>query len=283
MSGNGRGARGLSKVVMTAVGAGIFLAAGWVVSLMYPSQDGAPVRPLLAQKGQEQRAPKASNKRKKASEAQPEVPASGVPGLPHAANLPTPEGGAEAKLEAATLPTPRNWYLYITGSVRNPGVYQLPPDSRLFHLVEAAGGFDGFADRTAVNLAALLADGLHIHVPRKGEDKKGSAHAPQSSPMVIVSAPAPNQSLGFQAPSAAIPRPGQTLRQAQTPAGRIDINRAPAAELTRLRGIGPALAQRIVEYRQQHGPFRSVDDLAQVRGIGAAKLKGLRDQAFVAP
>ena len=147
------------------------------------------------------------------------------------------------------------WYLYITGSVRRPGVYRLPPGVRTVHLVDAAGGFDGFADPVAVNLAQPLTDGMHVHVPRKGERPT-------------------QESLAILAPTVVRPR---------TPGFPIDVNRASEADLTALRGIGPALARRIVAYREANGPFRSVEELAQVKGIGAAKLEGFRDQATVGP
>lgn len=156
-----------------------------------------------------------------------------------------------------TPPAPESdgWYLYITGSVRRPGVYRLPPGARTVHLVDAAGGLDGFADPVAVNLAQPLTDGMHIHVPRKGERPT-------------------QESLAILAPTVVRPR---------TPGFPIDVNRASEADLTALRGIGPALARRIVAYREANGPFRSVEELAQVKGIGAAKLEGFRDQATVGP
>ncbi len=172
-------------------------------------------------------------------------------------------GQPEAERQSAQEAAPQaEWYLYITGSVRKPGVYKLPANSRLFHLVDAAGGFDGFADRVAVNLAEPLTDGLHVHVPRKGE--RAAEAAPPIVPVV---------------------RPNVVLHVPPAPrrSGRIDINRASAAELEALRGIGPTLARRIVEYRQEHGPFASVEDLVRVRGIGAAKLHGLMEQASVGP
>ena len=151
------------------------------------------------------------------------------------------------------------WYLYITGSVRRPGVYRLPPGVRTVHLVDAAGGLDGFADPVAVNLAQPLTDGMHVHVPRKGERPT-------------------QESLAILAPTVVRPRaPG--LRGAVP----VDVNRASEADLTALRGIGPTLARRIVAYREANGPFRSVEELAQVKGIGAAKLEGFRDQATVGP
>ena len=140
------------------------------------------------------------------------------------------------------------WFLYVTGSVRRPGVYRLPPGARTIHLVDAAGGLDGFADPIAINLAQPLADGMHVHVPRKGERQ-------------------PQEALVIAAPTVRVgPRVGSKTDEL------IDVNRASEKELTALRGIGPALARRIVEYREENGPFRSVEELVQVRGIGPAKL-----------
>ena len=96
---------------------------------------------------------------------------------------------------------------------------------------------------------------MHVHVPRKGERPT-------------------QESLAILAPTVVRPR---------TPGFPIDVNRASEADLTALRGIGPALARRIVAYREANGPFRSVEELAQVKGIGAAKLEGFRDQATVGP
>ena len=121
------------------------------------------------------------------------------------------------------------------------------------------GGFDGFADPVAVNLAQPLADGMHVHVPRKGERQ-------------------PQEALVVAAPTVRIGPPARSKD-----GGLIDVNRASEMELTALRGIGPALARRIVEYREKNGPFRSVEELVQVRGIGAAKLEGFRDRATVGP
>lgn len=171
-------------------------------------------------------------------------------------------GGAVAPSAPPTstsdVPVSGEWFLYITGSVRRPGVYRLPPGARVVHLVDAAGGFDGFADPAAVNLAQPLADGTHVHVPRKGE------RLPQEA--FVIAAPAVRPRIpGLQSGSL------------------IDVNRASESELTGLRGIGPELARRIVAYREENGPFRSIEELAQVKGIGVSKIEGFRDQATIRP
>lgn len=159
-------------------------------------------------------------------------------------------------------PASGEWFLYVTGSVRRPGVYRLPPGVRAVHLVEAAGGLDGFADPVAINLAQPLLDGMHIHVPRKGD------RPPQET--FVIAAPRVRSAV-----------PGMRSEPLDKPL--IDVNRASENELTALRGIGPALARRIIAYREENGFFRSVEELALIRGIGAAKLEGFRDQATVGP
>lgn len=129
------------------------------------------------------------------------------------------------------------------GAVLHPGLYRLPPGSRVDDLVQAAGGFAPDADPDRVNLAALLTDGEKIYIPRVGE---------------VLPA---DVAVGGASSSAAAP---------------VDLNTASIAQLDTLPGIGPATAQAIIDYRSQHGRFRSVDDLLNVRGIGPAKLDELR-------
>ena len=239
--------------ICTILGAAVFLLTGAVACLLEPLQEKVDaVPPVQAREETRERQPGEVSP----IENMPGTPASPVPGTALAAP---------------------DWYLYITGSVRKPGVYRLPPGARLFQLVEAAGGLDGFADAVAVNLAGPLQDGLHVHVPRKGERAGDASRSsvPNVAGFIDLAPLTPEQGSG----------PGfQGL--GRMPAGReglVDINRATEERLATLRGIGPTLARRIVEYRRQHGPFRNVEGLIQVRGIGASKLKGLRDQVVAMP
>ena len=125
----------------------------------------------------------------------------------------------------------------------------------------AAGGPLPDADLDRVNLAAPVADGSRLYVPRVGED---------AVPGVVGGEGGAGGSGG------AVPNAG-----AGDPGALIDINTATAAELESLPGIGPATASAIVEHRERHGPFAHVDDLVNVRGIGDAKLAGLRDRVHV--
>ena len=151
----------------------------------------------------------------------------------------TPSGTGPPASSAATL------RVHVAGAVVAPGVHELPAGARVVDAVAAAGGPAADADVDATNLAAPLADGLRIYVPRVGE---------------VVAATA---------------SPGGALDPAVT-AGPIDVNAATAAELDALPGIGPATAAAIVAHREQHGPFVTVDDLLAVRGIGPAKLDAIR-------
>ncbi|MDI9370297.1 MAG: ComEA family DNA-binding protein [Synergistaceae bacterium] len=154
-----------------------------------------------------------------------------------------------------------HWVLYITGEVRNPGVYNLPPGSRVFQLVEAAGGIGPQADPVRINMASPLADGMHIHVPsiRPGggimDIPEGSAHS------LMSLAPSMSPSGGHGA--------------------MVNVNSASAAELQTLPGIGPVTARAIIEHRERVGPFRSLESLMDVSGIGPKKLEAIRGMVVV--
>lgn len=138
--------------------------------------------------------------------------------------------------------------VHVAGAVAAPGVHRLPPGSRVVDAVDASGGPAADADLGALNLAAVLADGTQVYVPRAGESPPGAAAS---------------------SPSSASGGAGGH--------GVVDLNTADVAALDTLPGVGPATAAAIVDHREQHGPFASVDDLLDVRGIGEAKLAALRD------
>lgn len=143
----------------------------------------------------------------------------------------------------------------VGGAVVHPGVYRLPPNSRTRDAVAAAGGVTPSADTSLLNLAAFLRDGDKVFVPRR--DQAGMHSTPGW--------PAATDAARHTLPPAAVA--GQA---------RISINRATAPELERLPGVGPAIAQRIVEYRMQHGYFMRLEDLMLVPGIGPKKFDQLR-------
>jgi competence protein ComEA len=171
------------------------------------------------------------------------------------------------------------WFLYITGSVRKPGVYQLSPGARLFHLVEAAGGLNNFADPVAFNLAAPLEDGMHVHIPKKGE-RKGERAILLDIPLYPGTVPSGPRSEFRESSGSLREKRNAEERNASAP---IDVNRATEEELIALKGIGPVLAKNIVEYRRKNGRFKSVEDLLRVKGIGPKKLEGFRGSVVARP
>lgn len=144
--------------------------------------------------------------------------------------------------------------VHVAGAVAAPGVHRLEPGARVVDAVAAAGGLRPDADDARVNLAAPVADGERVYVPRQGEDAPPEPVSPSGS----------SGSAGSSEASAA---------GAGAP---VDLNRATAAELEALPGVGPATAAAILEHRTRIGAFTSVEQLIEVRGIGPAKLEQLR-------
>lgn len=158
--------------------------------------------------------------------------------------------------------------VHISGAVAQPGIVEVPAGARIFEAVDLAGGAIDTADLARVNLAAPLVDGERVHIPEIGED---------DPPEIIpTDRPAPGSTAG-----------GSTASSAESTADPIaaivDINRASADELEVLPGVGPTIAAAIVETRDARGPFRSVDELIEVPGIGQAKLDELRPHVWVRP
>ena len=141
--------------------------------------------------------------------------------------------------------------IHISGEIVNPGVYSLPNHSRLQDLVEAAGGLTDQADDSKINLVAILTDGQKIQVPAKliQQDYQGASD-PNGSAVVFYP---------------------------------IDLNTAGQMELESLPDIGPKTAQAILIYRDEHGPFKTVDELIEVPNIGPATLSKIQDLVTVNP
>jgi competence protein ComEA len=154
--------------------------------------------------------------------------------------------------------------VHVTGAVAAPGVYRAPPDARVADLLDAAGGPAPDADLDQLNLAAPVADGERVYVPRRGEAPPPLAHGPPGSG------------------SAGLGSPGSGGGPGGGPSGPpLNLNTATAEQLDGLPGVGPATARAIVDWRRRNGRFRRVDDLLEVRGIGPAKLDALREQVRV--
>ena len=190
-------------------------------------------------------------------------------GLPAAAVDPaatgppgTPATGPPDPADPAGAPAGRI-VVHVVGAVVSPGVVVLADGARVADAIAAAGGAASDADTEQLNLARVLDDGEQVRVPHAGEQL--AAPDPGPSPPGASGGGAAAGSSGGSTPGG----------------GVVNINTAGVSELEALPGIGPALAARIVEYRDGHGPFASVDDLTDVPGIGPAKLEALRSQATV--
>ena len=132
--------------------------------------------------------------------------------------------------------------VYVSGAVVKPGVVAMKKTERVEQAIAVCGGALPQADLANVNLAQPLKDGMQIRVPERADAGGSAAHMAATD-------------------------------------GKIHINTADEKQLDELPGIGPIMAKRIVEYRNEHGPFASVDELAKVRGIGPEKLEKLREKA----
>ena len=188
--------------------------------------------------------------------------ATGPPGSAAAPGPADPAATGPGAADPAGAPAGRI-VVHVVGAVVSPGVVVLADGARVADAIAAAGGAASDADTEQLNLARVLGDGEQVRVPHAGEQ-------------LVAPDPGPSPPGGASGGGAAGASGGSTPG-----GGVVNINTAGAAELEALPGIGPALAARIVEYRDGHGPFASVDDLTDVPGIGPAKLEALRSQATV--
>ena len=175
--------------------------------------------------------------------------------------------------------------VHVAGAVNNPGVYTLPAQGRAVDAIAAASGAAADADLDRVNLAGALSDGVQIYVPHRGETAApaqiqpngGTANAGQGNAANGAAQNGASQG-GTQPQPARTVTPAGTAQKGSTP---VNINTATAEELQTLPRIGPAMAQRIIAWREAHGGFRSVDELDAVPGIGPSMLENLRPLVMV--
>lgn len=156
--------------------------------------------------------------------------------------------------DAVTLrpvPTDQPIVVHITGAVPRPGVYALPEGARVQDVISAAGGFLAEADKATINLARILEDGEMLDIP----------YTEGFSPVIPTEAPV-------------VVEPSSEL---------IDINTASSVELESLPGIGPTTAQKIIDYREQNGPFLSIEDIINVSGIGPGTYERIKLLITIGP
>lgn len=154
---------------------------------------------------------------------------------------PMPEPVEIVEPPPTPMPSPALMAVYVTGAVQEPGVYYLPEESRVQDALEAAGGATGEADLDRVNLAKRVRDEDQIYFPETGEENLPSTSTGSSG------------------------------------GGLINVNSASAKELEDLPGIGPALAQCIVDHREDHGPFATIEEIMDVRGIGQGVFEDIKE------
>lgn len=142
--------------------------------------------------------------------------------------------------------------VYVSGEVNSPGLVELPSDSRIADAIKACGDFTPLADKAKINLAQKLTDGMQIQVNSK---------APVINSNEQVNDTNSNSSSNNNSSS-----------------NLININTATKEDLDTLPGIGPATAQKIIDYRQEHGNFSSIEDIKNVKGIGEAKFSKMQDK-----
>jgi competence protein ComEA len=142
-------------------------------------------------------------------------------------------------------------FVDVKGAVVHQGVYEVRETDRIKDVIARAGGFTKDADQTKVNLAAKVHDEMVVYVPKIGEEGINSMVAPPS------------------------------LGNSSNDDGKVNINTASIDEIQKLHGIGPAKAAAIIAYREEHGPFKKVEDLLNVTGIGEKSLEKIREQIIV--
>ena len=157
----------------------------------------------------------------------------------------------------AQAPTRRALVVHVVGAVRRPGLYRLREGARVADAVSRAGGATGRAELAALNLAAPLVDGIQVLVPRRVSASQALEATGGDSSEDVPAWPSAAGTAGL--------------------GRKLSLSSATADQLDELPGVGPITAQKILDYRAEHGPFRSVDDLDAVPGIGPTRIEQLRD------
>ena len=159
------------------------------------------------------------------------------------------------RVEETTTMMPQNCYVDIKGEVLRPGVYEFSCESRMQDVIKKAGGFTEEADETKINLAQKITDQMQIIVPNLHSKQEGGVTEGNSE----------KGNLSNTTPS--------NLKQ-----GTVNINTATLEELQTIKGIGKKKAEAILQYRKEHGAFRTKEDLLQVKGIGKKALEAIESQ-----
>ena len=159
------------------------------------------------------------------------------------------------RVEETTTMMPQNCYVDIKGEVLRPGVYEFSCESRMQEVIKKAGGFTEEADETKINLAQKITDQMQIIVPNLHSKQEGGVTEETSGKATSSNTTPSNSKQGV-----------------------ININTATLEELQTIKGIGKKKAEAILQYRKEHGAFRSKEDLLQVKGIGKKALEAIESQ-----
>lgn len=160
----------------------------------------------------------------------------------------------EATEEAAEAETGNTIYVYVCGAVKKPGVYEVPEESRVYELLQLAGGFTGEAAQESLNQARVVLDGEQLRVPTKEEWQQKAAVGEATE---------------------------QDAAGEQKMAERVNLNTASQETLLTLHGIGGNKAQAIIAYRQEHGGFQSTEEIMNISGIGEHTYDRIKDKISV--
>ena len=172
--------------------------------------------------------------------------------------------------EDNTSKEPEQIAVFICGAVNSPGVYELPDTSRINDAVEAAGGFTQDADRTYINLAARLTDGMKLKVPTKEE-------------VTLLAERGDCEESGFSSFDEGMTGSGDSSFTGtdESGAGLVNINTASADQLKTLPGVGDGIAARIIKYREENGAFKTKEDIMKVSGIKDKLFSKIKDTITV--
>lgn len=173
-----------------------------------------------------------------------------------------------------TSQRPADIVVHVAGAVRKPGVYRLPSTARVVDAVTMAGGATPTADLENINLAQTIVDTEQIFVPKRSAPRSVARVEPRLRPRRDSS---PRSS------AVTTTTPGQPVQTPGLPTStaRVNLNTATASQLDMLPGVGPTTARAIISYRTKNGPFKKVEDLLNVAGIGPSKLAAMRDRVTV--
>ena len=164
--------------------------------------------------------------------------------------------------------------VHVSGAVNIEGIVELDSGSRIANAIEKAGGIKENADMTDINLAYPLEDGMKIYIPTKEETEANKNNENTSDESYVTSS---SGGVNSKEATNSIPNSSTT----DTTSKKVNINTATQEELDTLPGIGPSIAAKIIDYREQNGKFNSIEEIKEVSGIGEAKYEKIKDSITI--